>query len=104
LQAVFSPDGKHIIIASRAGKVLLWDIEDDPDLPPDLFELQVAALTGTTLQEDTQEVKCLPLKEWQGKRQAYEQRAKEHYQQCRYPSANLWYRFYNATSGKETAK
>ncbi len=104
LQTVFSSDGKRVIIASRGGNVSFWDVDADLDLPPDLFELQVAALTGTTLQEDTQEVKCLPLQEWQEQRRAYEQRAREHYQQCRYPSANLWHRFYNAKSGRKAAR
>ena len=90
--AVFSPDGKSILVAS-SNNAHLFEIAGDLDIPPDLFQLQAYVATGASYNAETGETECMPRDKWLELKKQYDSRAKAHYETCKYREYNWWFRF-----------
>ncbi|MEO5999698.1 MAG: WD40 repeat domain-containing protein [Chitinophagaceae bacterium] len=91
--AFFSGDGAKIIKVSN-DTLRIWTIAGDLDIPNELFLLQVRALTGCKLRTQTNELEIIPANNWTKLNDEYYNKAKEHYQVCKYAKYNLWAQFY----------
>lgn len=91
--AVFSPDGKSILMTTWNSTARLWNLWEDMDIPGDLFKLQAMKITGCRLRSGSNQIEVIPAPEWHKLEDEYNDKARKHYQICRYPEYNLWRRF-----------
>jgi WD40 repeat protein len=87
--AAVAPGGKHIL-AATGDSVSLREIAADLDMPPDLFKLQVMAITGVVYDFQTNETKTIPLVQWYKLKEQYDEQAEKHFKNCKYRRYNLW--------------
>ena len=88
---MLDPKGDQILTIADYGKVSLWDVKGDLDLPANVFKLQAQVITGCELQNNELQVISTTL--WYKLKDDYNEKAREHYKTCQYREYNFWARF-----------
>lgn len=88
--ADFDSSQDRILTWSLDQTARIWDISGDLDLPADVLELQVQALTGTEFVTSTRDIQCIAGERWRRIRDEYESRARRHSRFCKFPDNNYW--------------
>ncbi len=89
----YSPAGDHFVSAGYDSVLRIWSNSGDMDLPPELFRLQVRALTGAAYNFSRGETQCMPAGEWITIEETYRKQAKAHAAQCKFKAFNQWLLF-----------
>jgi WD40 repeat protein len=92
LPATISKDGHRILIVGGSTATIL-NVGIDLDLPKDVFKLQAQVSTGYALDETTNEVIPIPVDKWNKLKEEYDKKARDHFQNCRFPQHNFWSKF-----------
>jgi WD40 repeat protein len=98
--AIFNNDGTRILTWSL-NIVRLLDISVDWDFPKEKIELQIKALTGTTFDFDKKQINFIDSREWRKVKKEYTDAAREHYENCKYRDANVFYKLFLKASARE---
>lgn len=96
---MMSDDNAAMASSGNDSSVRYWTKWNEPshgdadlDIPVDLFQLQVSALTGARLNATKTAAECLSVPEWKKLQIQWSGEAEKHYKTCRHKSANVWAR------------
>ncbi|MEM9675982.1 MAG: hypothetical protein AAF992_25550, partial [Bacteroidota bacterium] len=93
-RATFNQAEDQVISYSVDGIIMIYNIAYDYDCDPSLLISQLIVSTRKRINEDSGTLEEVSVAEWQEINQKYQEEARAHLENCKYPHQNIWAKHY----------